>query len=61
MKCYNLWENVDFQICMRYHIERRLLREIRNNKQEVAKDDSNEYRNGQFYVIQSLCYEFVIS
>ena len=54
MKCYNLWENVDFQICMRYHIERRLLREIRNNKQEVAKDDSNEYRNGQFYVIQSL-------
>ena len=39
-------ENVDFQTNLRYYIERRLLREIRNNRQEVAKDDSNEYRNG---------------
>ena len=46
MKCFNLRENVDFQTNLRYYIERRLLREIRNNKQEVAKDDSNEYRNG---------------
>ena len=45
MKCYNLRENVDFQTNLRYYIERRLHREIRNNKQEVAKDDSNEYRN----------------
>ena len=45
MKCYNLRENIDFQTNLRQYIERRLLREIRNNKQEVAKDDSNEYRN----------------
>ena len=45
MKCYNLRENIDFQTNLRQYIERRLVREIRNNKQEVAKDDSNEYRN----------------
>ena len=51
MKCYNLRENVDFQTNLRYYIERRLLREIRNNKQEDAEDDSDVYRDGQFYVI----------
>lgn len=37
---------IDFDVFLEYYIERRLLREIRNNKQEVAKDDNNEYRNG---------------
>ena len=39
-------ENVDFKTSLGYYSERRLLREIRNNKQEDTKDDSNEYRNG---------------